>query len=620
MTVRKLSQIAQALSQPVPTDTVIGVRSGTIDQQFTLGQISATVGGLLPLLGAATFYVRTVPVTVQLSNGSPCVATWFSHGLQVGDLVVFSSSLDRAAVTLTIASPGVVNYPNHGYANGDPVSFDTSGALPTGIAINTTYYVTGATVNQFSVSATPGGSAINTSGSQSGTQYAWRNNTIPSGVIDGAIYVVLSGNFGPNSFTFSKTIGGAAINTTTTQAGRIVGQTGNDNNNGLAQTRTGALMTVGQAWALMCGAYNLNKQMVTIQLAHGTYLGGALNANTSADTDNSQTFCSDSDQAGQPVFETWLGGGSITILGDVNNPDAVRFVSPTGPIIANTKHSGAFTFQGMRLEYTGGIANGYDLVLTVGTSTIRFDTINFGPGNSFFCVVCRCSLISLQGNIQVFPQQTGPGSSSFLEAEHTGAIVAGDPSTITGINNPTFRATIVTNSFSTVSLNVLTWLGVWSTTFLVQTFDESVIFNVYVPGGPGSQIAGQGAAQVEDDSRYIEQTNAGNVSFLTGASGCLVDAEMTVFTPTTGFSRALFNVNGNVVIVPAGTLATGTIVLSPNPTSGQQVNIQTTQTITGFTLSPSAGQSVVGAPATLSANQRIRAVYNSNNTTWYVSN
>ena len=74
-------------------------------------------------------------------------------------------------VTMTIASPCVVTWNNHGLAAGSPVKFSTSGALPTGITAGTTYYViaAGLTSNAFEISATPGGAAVNTSGSQSGT-------------------------------------------------------------------------------------------------------------------------------------------------------------------------------------------------------------------------------------------------------------------------------------------------------------------------------------------------------------------------------------------------------------------------------------------------------------------
>jgi hypothetical protein len=76
-----------------------------------------------------------------------------------------------ATTTVTIASPGVFTVNNHGLNVGDPVIFTTTGALPTGLAVNTIYYVTATslTTNTFTVTATLGAVAINTSGSQSGT-------------------------------------------------------------------------------------------------------------------------------------------------------------------------------------------------------------------------------------------------------------------------------------------------------------------------------------------------------------------------------------------------------------------------------------------------------------------
>lgn len=73
--------------------------------------------------------------------------------------------------TISIASPGVITKAGHGYTAGKKLFFGTSGALPTGLAVNTVYYVlaTDLTTDTFKVSTTDGGSAVNTSGTQSGT-------------------------------------------------------------------------------------------------------------------------------------------------------------------------------------------------------------------------------------------------------------------------------------------------------------------------------------------------------------------------------------------------------------------------------------------------------------------
>lgn len=85
----------------------------------------------------------------------------------------FESKLgSRAVVTISIASPGVVTWAAHGLLAATPVSFASTGALPAGFAPDVVYYVVAPAANTFQLSATLGGAAINTSGSQSGVHSA----------------------------------------------------------------------------------------------------------------------------------------------------------------------------------------------------------------------------------------------------------------------------------------------------------------------------------------------------------------------------------------------------------------------------------------------------------------
>jgi hypothetical protein len=100
--------------------------------------------------------------------------SWVSQGGQrytviAGQETGASTNAPKSStVTITIASPGVVSWTAHGLVAGTPIAFSTTGALPTGLAAATTYYVLAPNTNDFTVSATVGGAAINTSGSQSG--------------------------------------------------------------------------------------------------------------------------------------------------------------------------------------------------------------------------------------------------------------------------------------------------------------------------------------------------------------------------------------------------------------------------------------------------------------------
>lgn len=74
----------------------------------------------------------------------------------------------EADVTISVDDPAVVTWPGgHGLEAGAPVIFTpTGGNLPTGLSPATVYYVlaTGLTPTTFSVAATPGGAAIETTG------------------------------------------------------------------------------------------------------------------------------------------------------------------------------------------------------------------------------------------------------------------------------------------------------------------------------------------------------------------------------------------------------------------------------------------------------------------------
>jgi hypothetical protein len=67
--------------------------------------------------------------------------------------------------SISLGTPGVVTATAHPFAINDAIKF-TAGTLPTGLVLNTTYYIiaTGFGVNSFSVAATKGGSGLNTTG------------------------------------------------------------------------------------------------------------------------------------------------------------------------------------------------------------------------------------------------------------------------------------------------------------------------------------------------------------------------------------------------------------------------------------------------------------------------
>lgn len=106
--------------------------------------------------------------------------------------IVYSDApgVRSATVTISNASPGVITWNAHGLAENAAVVFTTTGALPTGLTASTTYYVkTVLTANTFTVSATKGGTVIDTSSAGSGTHTA---TTEPSGTENYFVGLVMS--------------------------------------------------------------------------------------------------------------------------------------------------------------------------------------------------------------------------------------------------------------------------------------------------------------------------------------------------------------------------------------------------------------------------------------------
>jgi hypothetical protein len=104
--------------------------------------------------------------------------------------------LTPASFTITIGASAVVTS-TISLLDKTPVILTNAGypsALPTGLTVGTTYYVKGTGGATFNLSLTPGGAAITTSGTQSGTHYILPN-AIPVTSLNGATDVPIIQNF-----------------------------------------------------------------------------------------------------------------------------------------------------------------------------------------------------------------------------------------------------------------------------------------------------------------------------------------------------------------------------------------------------------------------------------------
>lgn len=97
--------------------------------------------------------------------------------------ITLSPPIAAQTVTITIASPGVFTVPTTALPSGTSLVLTTTGALPTGLTAGVTYYVLNPSGLTFQLSTSPTGSAITTTGTQSGIHTATPTVfvTVPSG-------------------------------------------------------------------------------------------------------------------------------------------------------------------------------------------------------------------------------------------------------------------------------------------------------------------------------------------------------------------------------------------------------------------------------------------------------
>jgi microcystin-dependent protein len=118
-------------------------------------------GSAAPTGTIVAFAAKTPPSGWHLCDGANLSRTTFADLFNTLCPVI-------GTLTITIASPGVATLNNHGLATGDRVRLTTTGALPTGLAPNTDYFINRVDNNTFRFRLTQGGTDINTSGTQSG--------------------------------------------------------------------------------------------------------------------------------------------------------------------------------------------------------------------------------------------------------------------------------------------------------------------------------------------------------------------------------------------------------------------------------------------------------------------
>lgn len=279
--------------------------------------------------------------------------------------------------TVTIASPAVFTKASHGLSINDPLVFTTTGALPTGLVAGTVYYIisAGFTTGAFRVSASVGGAAVNTSGTQSGT----------------------------HSYT-----------------------TGNDSNNGRANSRTGALLTIQKALDL-AAALDFATYAVTIQIQDSLYTA-------------------------QNTIKPWVGSGTLTIQGNAATPAnvLVSVTSAQGFYVSSALPDQVY-IKDMKIQTT----TAGNCVLNAGTGTVNVANINFGATAEFHLSVYGAgAVIVANGNYTI----SGGGVCHWV-ANAGGRLVCSSK-TLTFSGTPAFSFYFAYSSrVSILEIPSITWSG-----------------------------------------------------------------------------------------------------------------------------------------------------------------
>jgi len=172
---RTVSNRTEAVTFDTGADTVAWTAHGGVNGDMVTFHVAA---GTLPTGVSADFpyfIVNAAANTFQVSltaggaainlTGTPVSPTYAT---------IIGESL-ASSVTMTLSTttglPTIFTWTAHGWSDGQTLRLITSGALYTGLAVETRYYVVRATANTFMVSLTKGGAPVKTSGTQSGTHY-----------------------------------------------------------------------------------------------------------------------------------------------------------------------------------------------------------------------------------------------------------------------------------------------------------------------------------------------------------------------------------------------------------------------------------------------------------------
>jgi hypothetical protein len=120
-------------------------------------------------------------------------------------------------------------------------------------------------------------------------------------------------------------------------------------------------------------------------------------------------------------------------------------------------------------------------------------------------------------------------------------------------------------------------------------------------------------------TEQFEAVQGGSSVRLTAAQIKAYDNRATVSyrSVSNGFTETFGASDDVMILYNAGTIGSGTVVMPPSPLDGQTAHITAAMTVTNLTVNPNAGQTLLGAPTTISVSAPVAFVYRATGATWY---
>jgi len=172
--------------------------------------------------------------------------------------------------------------------------------------------------------------------------------------------------------------------------------------------------------------------------------------------------------------------------------------------------------------------------------------------------------------------------------------------------------------------NLNTFCQTCDTIAQLRAFTGIVGIQVYVRGFSAVNDGGQGnfywniaGSQVDNGTTVIVPSSAATGAWNRLNFDSIPQIVYTESAPTAGFSITIPNSIGAYIIKPAGTLATGTFIMPSTPYDGQILRVSSSQIVTTLTVNANAGQTIFGAPTTISSTVPFGYIYRLADTSWY---